>query len=67
MNNVRSRSRCGLLHECDDEFIDLGTLRGNLGDQNDALDPTVDLTKYRSVVIWCDRFDAAFGAAPLPE
>lgn len=50
----------------DDEFIDLGELRGNLGDQNYSLDPMVDLTKYRSVVIWCDRFDAAFGAAPLP-
>lgn len=50
----------------DDEFIDLGELRGNLGDQNYPLDPTVDLTQYRSVVIWCDRFDAAFGAAPLP-
>lgn len=50
----------------DDEFIDLGELRGNLGDQNYALDPTVDLSQYRSIVIWCDRFDAAFGAAPLP-
>ncbi len=50
----------------DDEFIDLGALRGNLGDQNYALDASVDLTKYRSLVIWCDRFDAAFGAAPLP-
>ncbi|MEQ1704078.1 MAG: DM13 domain-containing protein [Ilumatobacteraceae bacterium] len=51
----------------DDEFIDLGELRGNVGDQHYALDPSVDLSQYRSVVIWCDRFDAAFGAAPLPR
>lgn len=50
----------------DDEFIDLGVLRGNLGDQNYLLGASVDLSLYRSVVIWCDRFDAAFGAAPLP-
>lgn len=50
----------------DDDFVDLGVLRGNIGDQNYALDPTVDLSAYRSIVIWCDRFDAAFGAAPLP-
>lgn len=50
----------------DDEFIDLGELRGNLGDQNYALDADVDLSQYHSIVIWCDRFDAAFGAAPLP-
>jgi len=24
-----------------------------------------DLSRYVSVVIWCDRFNSAFGAAPL--
>jgi Electron transfer DM13 len=24
-----------------------------------------DLARYASVVIWCDRFNSAFGAAPL--
>jgi hypothetical protein len=49
----------------DDAPHDLGRLQGNLGDQNYELPATVDLTGYRSVVIWCDRFDSAFGAAEL--
>lgn len=43
----------------------LGRLKGNQGDQNDELPAGVDLARYSSVVIWCDRFDSAFGAAPL--
>lgn len=49
----------------EDGYVDLGRLQGNLGDQNYALPADVDLTRYRSVVIWCDRFDSAFGAADL--
>ena len=46
-------------------FIDLGTIKGNIGDQNYALGPDVDLSKYRSVSVWCKRFSVNFGAAPL--
>jgi hypothetical protein len=49
----------------DDDFVSLGRLKGNQGDQNYDLPDDVDLDRYASVVIWCDRFDAAFGAAPL--
>ncbi|MGY1717160.1 DM13 domain-containing protein [Geodermatophilus sp. SYSU D01106] len=49
----------------DDEAVDLGALKGNVGDQNYAVPAGVDATGYTSVVIWCDRFDAAFGAADL--
>lgn len=49
----------------DDDFVNLGRLKGNLGDQNYDLPPSTDLTRYRTVVIWCDRFDSAFGAADL--
>jgi hypothetical protein len=49
----------------DDDFVDLGALKGNVGDQNYAVPAGVDATGYVSVVIWCDRFDAAFGAADL--
>ena len=49
----------------DDNFIDLGGLKGNIGDQNYELPADIDLSRYASVVIWCDRFDAAFGAADL--
>ena len=49
----------------DDAAVDLGALKGNVGDQNYAVPAGVDATGYTSVVIWCDRFDAAFGAADL--
>ena len=49
----------------DDDYVDLGGLKGNIGDQNYELPAGTDLARYPSVVIWCDRFDAAFGAADL--
>jgi hypothetical protein len=49
----------------DDDFVDLGELKGNIGGQNYELDPSVDIGDYQSVVIWCVRFSVAFGAAPL--
>ena len=49
----------------DDDFIDLGDLQGNVGDQNYEIPNDVDLTWYSTVVIWCVRFDSAFGAAAL--
>jgi hypothetical protein len=48
-------------------FIDLGVLKGNIGDQNYILGSDVDLGKYRAVSIWCKRFSVNFGAAaPRP-
>jgi hypothetical protein len=49
----------------DDEFVDLGDLKGNIGNQNYEIPADVDLDRYRSVVIWCVRFGVAFGAAEL--
>jgi hypothetical protein len=49
----------------DDDFVNLGRLQGNLGDQNYIVPADADLLHYRSVVVWCDRFNSAFGAAPL--
>ncbi len=46
-------------------FIDLGALKGNLGDQNYELPAGTDLTRYRAVSIWCRRFAVNFGAAAL--
>lgn len=45
--------------------VTLGKLKGNIGDQNYSVPPSVDLSRYRSVVIWCRRFTVGFGAAPL--
>ncbi len=49
----------------DDDYVNLGRLQGNIGSQNYELPADVDPARYASVVIWCDRFDSAFGAAPL--
>lgn len=47
------------------DFIDLGTIKGNIGDQNYVLNSDLDLSKFRTVSIWCKRFAVNFGAAPL--
>jgi len=49
----------------DGAYIDLGSLKGNQGNQNYRLPPDVDLTELTSVSIWCDRFNVSFGAAEL--
>jgi hypothetical protein len=49
----------------DEDFVDLGRLKGNIGSQNYEIPAGTDLARYGTVVIWCDRFDAAFGAADL--
>jgi hypothetical protein len=46
-------------------FVHVGALKGNVGDQNYELTADVDLSKYRSVTIWCRRFGVNFGTAPL--
>ena len=48
-------------------FVDLGPLKGNIGDQNYDVPAGLDLSKYRAVSIWCRRFSVNFGAAPLAE
>lgn len=46
-------------------FVDLGVIKGNIGDQNYTLTSDLDLAKYRAVSIWCKRFSVNFGAAAL--
>jgi len=45
--------------------VDLGLIKGNIGDQNYTLGSDLDLAKYRTVSVWCKRFSKNFGAAPL--
>ena len=49
----------------DDDYVNLGRLQGNVGSSNYLIPAGTDLSRYTSVVIWCDRFNSAFGAAPL--
>ena len=47
--------------------IELGKLKGNEGDQNYEVPTGTDLTKFQTVSIYCERFNANFGAAPLEK
>src|SRR5256712_3894474 len=44
--------------------VDLGALKGNIGDQNYDVPTDLDLTKYRAVSIWCRRFHAQLWSPP---
>ncbi|MBV8148850.1 MAG: DM13 domain-containing protein [Candidatus Eremiobacteraeota bacterium] len=47
------------------KYLDLGSLKGNIGDQNYTIPTNVDLADYHSVSVWCARFHVNFGAAQL--
>ena len=49
------------------DFLDLGSLKGNVGDQNYLLPTDTDPSKYASAVIWCRRFKVGFAVAPLVQ
>lgn len=49
----------------DGEYVDLGGLKGNKGNQNYVVPAGVDLDTLTSVAIWCARFSVSFGAATL--
>lgn len=47
------------------DVVDLGALKGNRGDQQYDVPPSVDTERHRTVVIWCRAFSVAFGSARL--
>ncbi|HTW45983.1 MAG TPA: DM13 domain-containing protein [Acidobacteriaceae bacterium] len=47
--------------------VELGMLKGNEGDQNYEIPAGTDLTKFHTVAVYCERFNATFGAAPLKK
>lgn len=49
------------------ERVELGNLKGNEGDQNYDIPNGSDLSKFQTVSIYCERFNANFGAAPLEK
>jgi hypothetical protein len=49
----------------DGEFVSLGELKGNIGDQNYVIPTDVDLDTFSTVEIWCERFSVGFCQAPL--
>lgn len=49
------------------DSVELGSLKGNQGDQNYDLPTSVELQKYNAVVIYCERFHTVFGVARLEQ
>ena len=52
-------------HDYGERYVELGKLKGNRGDQNYRIPAGTDVSKYKSLVIWCVRFKVGFGVAPL--
>ena len=46
-------------------FIDLGRLKANNGNQNYNIPNGTDLAKYNTALIWCKDFSILFGSAQL--
>ena len=47
------------------ESVDLGALKGNIGNQNYTIPAGTDVAPFGSVVIWCWTFGVLFEIAPL--
>lgn len=50
---------------CGKNFVDLGALKGNVGSQSYPIPKTVDVSNYRTAVVWCQRFSESFATADL--
>jgi hypothetical protein len=47
------------------DFVNIGKLKANNGNQNYDIPAGTDLTKYDTVLIWCRPFSVLFGSAEI--
>lgn len=47
------------------DIVNLGRLKGNIGNQNYEIPAGTDLSKYNTVLVWCKAFSTLFGSAKL--
>ena len=47
------------------DIVNVGRLKGNVGNQNYEIPTGTDLSKYDTVLIWCKAFSTLFGSAKL--
>ena len=47
------------------DIVNLGRLKGNIGNQNYEIPAGTDLSKYNTILIWCKAFSTLFGSAKL--
>ena len=50
-----------------DDYIDLGSLKGNKGNQNYDIPADIDLDQVKSIVIYCKPFHVVFSKATLSQ
>ncbi len=53
----------GASHDALGATVDLGSLKGNVGNQNYDIPDDVDLTRYAGVMIYCQPFHVVFATA----
>ncbi len=51
--------------EVGSDYVDLGSLKGNMGNQNYEIPTDLDLSDYQGVVIYCMPFHVVFATASL--
>jgi Electron transfer DM13 len=49
------------------DFVNLGRLKGNVGNQNYEIPEGTNLSQYATVLIWCQAFSVLFGSADLEQ
>jgi Electron transfer DM13 len=49
------------------DFVNLGRLKGNIGNQNYDIPQGTDFSRYDTVLIWCQAFSVLFGSAELEQ
>ena len=47
------------------KFVDLGSIKGNIGNQKYNLPAGTNPNDFNSIAIWCKRFNVGFGGATL--
>jgi hypothetical protein len=47
------------------DIVNLGRLKGNIGNQNYDIPEGTDFSRYNTVLIWCKAFSVLFGSAQL--
>ena len=50
-------------HDALGDYIDLGSLKGNIGNQNYQIQAGVDVSEFKSVVVYCVPFRVVFATA----
>ncbi|MEE9581907.1 MAG: DM13 domain-containing protein [Acidimicrobiia bacterium] len=62
---LSDRSLSGADDYTDGEYLILGELKGNIGNQNYEIPADIDLSEWVTAAIWCRRFNTTFNVASI--